>query len=257
VNTRIDNQGRFFVTPQANWNGNTRAIVRAADGRGGVALDTVRITVLSVNDLPSAFTLVSPRDSAFVHTSPSVRFEWEASRDVVEDSTVRYSMIIFFNGQRHYYPPIRNTVRNIARNDLVGVNPNVNTLILWWVYANDGIDSVRSTRTYTLIVPPLSVDEDPNLIPTETALGPVYPNPFNDRVTIGYSLPKAGMVILTVHDQLGRTVRTLASAPMSAGHYEVSWDGMNSAGSKVTTGVYFCRLITPQGVKMERLVLLR
>jgi len=101
------------------------------------------------------------------------------------------------------------------------------------------------------------VDEDPNLLPAEVAIGPVYPNPFNDRINIGYSLPKPGTVILTIHDQSGRMVKSLASGPASAGRYEVVWDGTSETGAHVTSGIYFCRMVTADGIKMQRLVLLR
>ena len=53
-----------------------------------------------------------------------------------------------------------------------------------------------------------------------------YPNPFNPSTKINYGIPKDGMVSLVVYNVLGQRVRTLANAPMAAGQYSITWDGV-------------------------------
>ena len=84
-------------------------------------------------------------------------------------------------------------------------------------------------------------------IPTETALLPNYPNPFNPETWIPYLLKEAADVKLTVYGVQGRVVRTLAAGFQSAGVYRsrdraAYWDGRNERGESVATGVYFCTL---------------
>jgi hypothetical protein len=69
-----------------------------------------------------------------------------------------------------------------------------------------------------------------------------YPNPFNPRTTIHYQLPNRNNVTLKIFDMLGQEIRTLVNKNQSAGNYSVVWDGKNSLGESVGSGVYFYQL---------------
>ena len=69
-----------------------------------------------------------------------------------------------------------------------------------------------------------------------------YPNPFNPGTTIQYKLAHSGDVDLTIFNVRGEQVKTLVSGTKQAGHYTVQWDGTNSSGVQVPSGVYFYRL---------------
>ena len=80
-----------------------------------------------------------------------------------------------------------------------------------------------------------------------------YPNPFNPTTTIGYSLQEQAKVKLTIFDILGQEVMLLQNSTIPAGSYALQWNGLNSQGGQVSTGVYFCRLETgssSQTIKM-------
>jgi len=64
-----------------------------------------------------------------------------------------------------------------------------------------------------------------------------FPNPFDDRTRLSWSLPEAGPVLLEVFDGLGRRVSTLVDGYHEAGSNAVTWD----AGG-LPAGVYFVRL---------------
>jgi hypothetical protein len=70
------------------------------------------------------------------------------------------------------------------------------------------------------------------------------PNPFspNGATTIGYSTPADGKVLVRVFDVLGREVRTLVSADLKAGSYQVEWDGRDAQGNEVESGMYYYRI---------------
>ena len=89
------------------------------------------------------------------------------------------------------------------------------------------------------------------------ALSQNYPNPFNPQTVISYELPHAHHVQLTVHDAAGRLVRSLVDGTRPAGSHDVSWDGKNERGSRVSTGVYFYRLRTGAMVLTRKMVLLK
>jgi hypothetical protein len=74
-------------------------------------------------------------------------------------------------------------------------------------------------------------------IPTELALGPVYPNPFNATVTIPFALPQVSKVSLALYDVTGRLVAVMANGNYAAGVHSVQW-----SSSGVGSGVYLVRL---------------
>ncbi len=91
---------------------------------------------------------------------------------------------------------------------------------------------------------------------TRLALEANHPNPFARETTIRFSLPSAGSHSLVVYDVAGRLVRTLSEGVRPAGAAQVTWDGRNSGGIQVPSGVYFYRLETPEG-RVERRAVVR
>jgi flagellar hook assembly protein FlgD len=55
----------------------------------------------------------------------------------------------------------------------------------------------------------------------------------------------------------GAPVRELVNTGQPAGHYVVTWDGRNDAGSPVASGVYFYRLQAGAFVETRKMVLLK
>ena len=89
-------------------------------------------------------------------------------------------------------------------------------------------------------------------------LGPCYPNPFNPRTTISYSLSATGRARLRLYDAAGKAVRTLVDIPMQgAGCHRAVWDGRDAAGRPVAPGIYFSRLEAGRFSATQRMTLLR
>ena len=85
--------------------------------------------------------------------------------------------------------------------------------------------------------------------PQETKLLANYPNPFNPETWIPYHLAKDGEVTLHIYAVNGQLVRTLALGYQAAGIYQsrsraAYWDGKNTFGEPVASGVYFYTLST-------------
>ena len=83
--------------------------------------------------------------------------------------------------------------------------------------------------------------------PKKTVLLTNYPNPFNPETWIPYYLAEPADVTLSIYSVDGRLVRTLALGHQAAGIYEsksraVYWDGRNSVGERVASGLYFYTL---------------
>ena len=62
---------------------------------------------------------------------------------------------------------------------------------------------------------------------------------------------------LTVHDLRGGRVSTLVDAEMPAGEWTAEWDGLDSRGMPVPSGVYLARLEVPTGVQTVKMTLAR
>jgi hypothetical protein len=84
-------------------------------------------------------------------------------------------------------------------------------------------------------------------VPTVASLLGNWPNPFNPSTTVGFTLPQAGPVRLSLHDARGRLVRVLVDEPLAAGSHEVRWDGRDLTGRVAASGVYLARLETARG----------
>jgi len=126
----------------------------------------------------------------------------------------------------------RNVVLNDAVYDTVGVNPLILPVASWGDYCvPEGIGGVPENRAFRL---------EQNV-----------PNPFNPVTTFEFTLPKAGRATLTVYDAAGRTVKVLVDKSLDAGLQKAIWDGTDSGGTKVPSGVYFYELKS-EGLQTSR-----
>lgn len=66
-----------------------------------------------------------------------------------------------------------------------------------------------------------------------------YPNPFNPSTTISFNLSEKENVRVTVRDILGSEVAEIFNGIAAPGINRVQWNGSNSAGQMVNSGVYF------------------
>lgn len=92
---------------------------------------------------------------------------------------------------------------------------------------------------------------------TQTALRAAVPNPFNPATTLRLELRAGGRVQWDIFDVRGRRVRALHAGHLNAGVHQRSWDGKDDSGSQAASGVYFQRVVTPDGVFRNKLVLLK
>ena len=81
-----------------------------------------------------------------------------------------------------------------------------------------------------------------DIIELETKLLGNYPNPFNPQTTIKYNLKNNSDVILTIYNTKGQLVRTLVRSPQVAGIHNTVWNGKDSNGRDVSSGIYFSTL---------------
>ena len=81
------------------------------------------------------------------------------------------------------------------------------------------------------------------------------PNPFNPETNIRFTLSSKSLVTMRIYDAKGRLVKTLLNGLKSSGTHEVLWNGLNSQGKRVPSGIYICRLVNGTKVYTKALVL--
>ncbi|MCF7805874.1 MAG: T9SS type A sorting domain-containing protein [Candidatus Marinimicrobia bacterium] len=94
-------------------------------------------------------------------------------------------------------------------------------------------------------------------IPAKFALYQNYPNPFNPITQIKYGLAEETVVNISVYNLLGQRIATLVNKSQAAGYHRISWDATNDFGRKVSSGVYFIRIRTPEFTAHKKMVYLR
>ncbi|MFH1279810.1 MAG: FlgD immunoglobulin-like domain containing protein [Candidatus Eisenbacteria bacterium] len=136
----------------------------------------------------------------------------------------------------------------------------------YWLWVGPSqFDGVPCGSEYVMAVQVISdistsVEEQEPVLPSRLRISSNAPNPFNPTTEITYSIPgdaESSPITLRVYDTAGRSVCTLVDAYQSAGTYTVRWDGTDSGGADVASGVYFYRLSWNGESETSRMVLIR
>jgi hypothetical protein len=101
------------------------------------------------------------------------------------------------------------------------------------------------------VLPPiLNVDDGNN--PFHFELSQNYPNPFNPITRIRYQIPEPAFVTIKVYDVLGNEMETVIKEEMTAGKYEIEFDG-----SKLSSGIYYYRITADDFIQTKKMILLK
>ena len=89
-------------------------------------------------------------------------------------------------------------------------------------------------------------------IPASFALFQNFPNPFNPKTVINFSVPQKALVKIIIYDILGNEVKTVLNEIKNAGYYSLDFDA-----SSISSGVYFYRLVSSQFSDCKKMVLIK
>lgn len=95
------------------------------------------------------------------------------------------------------------------------------------------------------------------LPPKPVTLYQNFPNPFNPSTTISFFIPERTVLRLDIFNVRGRRVTTLADGIYPAAGYDLEWNGRDSRGRPVSSGVYYYRLEVSRKSITKKLVLMR
>lgn len=85
----------------------------------------------------------------------------------------------------------------------------------------------------------------------------VAPNPFSDKITIGFRLAREAAVTLTIHTLDGKLVAALLNERLPAGDHDYVWDGRDGQGTNLSQGTYLYRLAADGTESRGTIVLVR
>ncbi len=207
---------------------------------------------------PGQFQLLSPPDGASVRND-SVLVRWSKSVDNDPGDTVRY--VIEWSRTGNFpassaptldtFTYITDVPANLARVSHVTDGLPEGMTIFWRVRAMD-------TRNFTTIAAPgdsgWSFTINLPVLPTEFGLRPVFPNPFNSRVTVTVDVAVAGEVSLAFYNLLGQVVYANRSV-MQAGSHKFFFPSVGE--DHMASGIYWVRVSQADKSAIAKLVLVR
>ena len=106
----------------------------------------------------------------------------------------------------------------------------------------NGADLDPVTYDFTFEPTPASAVNEDEPTPRMLRLTGAYPNPLRSSSRLVFELPQETFVALQVFDVMGRRIRTLTEASYPTGLHEVTWDGRDEQGIRVSAGSYFAKL---------------
>ncbi|MDD4309995.1 MAG: FlgD immunoglobulin-like domain containing protein, partial [Candidatus Cloacimonetes bacterium] len=84
-----------------------------------------------------------------------------------------------------------------------------------------------------------------------------YPNPFNPSTTIHYSIKEAAKVSVEIYNAKGQRVKMLENAAKAAGDHEIEWNGTDSLGRGVSSGVYLYKIHCGKYSSTKKMMLMK
>lgn len=91
-----------------------------------------------------------------------------------------------------------------------------------------------------VIIPAASqMNENRTSAPDRWNVGQNFPNPFNGETIIPIELLSEDNLTIRIFDSLGRSVSDIQTGPVAKGMHHIRWNGRDSHGSLLASGVYF------------------
>ena len=96
-----------------------------------------------------------------------------------------------------------------------------------------------------------------NPVPQQFAVYQNYPNPFNPITKLVYDIPEETSVSVNIYNMMGKVVKTLVNQSENRGRKVIEWDATDNNGNKVSSGMYFYSIQTPEFSQTKKMLLLK
>ena len=94
-------------------------------------------------------------------------------------------------------------------------------------------------------------------LPTEFVIEKAYPNPFNSTIRIRYGVSTPSAVNVAIYDMTGRLVSNCKIGEKAPGWHEFTWQGTDTHGQKVSTGMYLVTMRTGGNFQKQKVTFLK
>lgn len=107
------------------------------------------------------------------------------------------------------------------------------------------------------LLPPTGIDDKKLNLPKNFTLEQNYPNPFNANTIISFRLNRRNWVKLEIFNIAGQKIKVLLNQEKLGGSHQVVWDGIDSTGRPVSSGIYFYKLQAGDESETKKMTLVR
>ncbi len=104
---------------------------------------------------------------------------------------------------------------------------------------------------------PAAIRQISSVMPEQFELGQNYPNPFNPSTEINFKVQKITNVEISIYNLNGQLVCNLVNEEKNIGIYTVTWNGLDSNGKAVPSGVYFYTMKADNYHTSKKMTLIR
>ncbi len=259
LNARLDRGGLISFNPRNNFNcpDGVEVSFTAIDPHTNTD-SSFTVFLTPVNDPPTEFDLRQPPNN-IVMTDFGTLFQWSPSTDIDAD-TIDYNIhlrlpynevdtVFTWNAGIEVSTDLRNLDTLLNNLDITQDTVQVT----WNVTASDEEFTIPSNQSRIVFLPPtLGIQKKNENIPTEIALHPPYPNPFNNKITVSFGLPSKNFTSVRIYNQRGRLIEKLIKEELTTGHHSINWNASSAA-----TGIYFVKMKCGEFSAVRKVVLVR
>ena len=139
-------------------------------------------------------------------------------------------------------------VQGISQDTLITLNFNLKSQYIYLSFAEPVVQVIIDPDNKLFIRNSSPI----YIVPSQSKIVNIFPNPFNEQVTIRYQLNRPQDIEIKIYNVLGEKITTLVKGKRGTGLHFVQWNGKNTS-----SGTYFCILNTPEGRDVKKLLLLR
>jgi hypothetical protein len=190
--------------------------------------------------------IVAPTGLQYNIQGSSVMLTWDALIDADYYKLERSTDSLFIEGVETSY---------IQDNNYTDDNLEYNIEYFYRVAANIGFWTDYS-NVASVIIENVSILGD-NDFPIIYKVHQNHPNPFNPVTTLQYDLPEDGLVNITIHDMMGRQIKTLVKGSQTAGYKSTQWNATNDRNEPVSAGLYLYTIEAGDFRQTKKMVLLK
>ncbi|MBN1995999.1 T9SS type A sorting domain-containing protein [candidate division KSB1 bacterium] len=101
------------------------------------------------------------------------------------------------------------------------------------------------------------VDKQRPAVADRFSLSPNFPNPFNSGTQLEYRVAREDYVEIAVYNTLGQKIKILVAEKVLPGDYSIFWDGRDSYGINMPSGIYWVKMNTQNASYVQKMLYLR